>query len=137
MEERLCSALDRCKCYASSLLPLRASAALAENPFLGDWKQNNDKSHFTGDVVRFAPAPDGAIRYTAEDLSYTFKTDGKEYTGATGAQNVWKMMDENNYQRSATRNGVALGTSTYKLSADGKTLVVESTGTNPDGKKLR
>jgi hypothetical protein len=113
-----------------------ATAAFAQNPFIGDWKQNNEKSHFTGDIIQFSPASDGAIKYSAETRSYTFKTDGKEYTGPTGAQNVWKMMDESNYQRSSKRNGVLLGTTTYKISSDGKTLVTEDTGTLPSGKSF-
>jgi len=115
-------------------LAASATAALADNPFVGEWKQNNEKSRMTGDIIRYSPAPDGAIKFTAEDRSYTFKTDGKEYTGPTGAQNVWKMMDESNYQRSSTRNGVPRGTTIYKISADGKTMVVEETGTRPGGK---
>jgi hypothetical protein len=111
-----------------------ATAALAQSPFFGDWKMNNDKSHLTGDVVQYSPAPDGAIKHTAEDRSYTFKTDGKEYTGPTGALYVWKMIDENNYASSTTRNGIPLGTMTYKISADGKTMVEEFKGTTPSGK---
>jgi hypothetical protein len=108
------------QCLSIVAVAASASAALAQNPFIGDWKQNNDKSHLTGDVIVFALAPDGAIKFTAEDRSYTFKTDGREYTGATGAQNTWKKTDDNNYERSATRNGVSLGTSTYKISSDAK-----------------
>jgi hypothetical protein len=113
-----------------------AAAAFAQNPFLGTWKMNNEKSHLTGDVIEFSPAPGGAIKFTAEDRSYTFKTDGKEYTGSTGAQYVWKMKDDNNYERSAARNGVPLGTTTYKISSDGKTLEARDTGTNPSGKSF-
>lgn len=111
-----------------------ATAALAQSPFYGDWKMNNDKSRLTGDVIQFSAAPGGAIKYTAETLSYTFKTDGKEYTGATGAQNTWKMIDENNYERTTARNGITLGTVTYKISADSKTMVEHFTGTTPSGK---
>jgi hypothetical protein len=111
-----------------------ATAALAQSPFYGDWKMNNDKSRLTGDVIQFSPAPDSAVKYTAEGRSYTFKTDGKEYTGPTGAQNVWKMGDENNYERATSRNGIPLGTAAYKISADGKTMVEEFTGTTPSGK---
>jgi hypothetical protein len=113
-----------------------AAAAFAQNPFLGDWKQNNDKSHLTGDVVQFSPAPDGAIKYTAETRSYTFKTDGQEYAGPTGAQNTWKKIDDNNYERSIKRNDIPLGTYTYKISDDGKTMVEEGTGTLPGGKSF-
>jgi hypothetical protein len=113
-----------------------ASAAFAQNPFIGDWKQNNDKSHLTGDVIQLSPAPDGAIKFTAETRSYTFKTDGKEYTNSTGAQVVWKKIDDNNYERSASRNGVPLGNTTFKISPDGKTMVGEETGTSPGGQSF-
>jgi hypothetical protein len=113
-----------------------ATAVFSQNPFLGDWKMNNDKSHLTGDVIQFSPAADGAIKFTAETRSYTFKTDGKPYTSATGAQFVWKMIDDNNYERSASRNGVPLGTTTYKISSDGKKMVTEDTGTSPSGKSF-
>jgi hypothetical protein len=113
-----------------------AAAAFAQNPFLGTWKMDNEKSHLTGDVIEFSPAPGGAIKFTAEDRSYTFKTDGKEYTGSTGAQYVWKMTDDNDYERTAARNGVPLGTTTYKISSDGKTLVAKETGTSPSGKSF-
>ena len=113
-----------------------ASAAFAQNPFIGDWKQNNEKSHFTGDVIQFSPAPDGAIKSTAETLSYIFKTDGKEYTTSTGAQVVWKKIDDNNYERTSSRNGVPLGTATFKISSDGKTMVEEETGTSPGGQSF-
>lgn len=124
------------RCLSIVAVAASASAALAQNPFIGDWKQNNDKSHLTGDVIVFSPAPGDAIKFTAEDRSYTFKTDGKEYTGATGAQNTWKKIDDSNYERSATRNGIPLGTTTYKISSDGKTLVTEDTGTSPSGKSF-
>ena len=110
-----------------------ASAALAQSPFFGNWKMNNEKSHLTGDIVQFSPAPGGAIKFTADDLSYTFKTDGKEYNSATGSQNIWKKTDDNNYERSTARNGSPLAKATYKISSDGKTMIEESTGTRPDG----
>jgi hypothetical protein len=46
------------------------------------------------------------------------------------------MTDANNYERSAARNGVPLGTTTYKISSDGKTLVTETTGNSPSGKSF-
>jgi hypothetical protein len=110
-----------------------ATAAVAQNPFLGEWKRNNDKSHLTGDIVQFSPAPDGAIKYTAETRSYTFKTDGKEYTNGTGAQVVWKKIDDDTYERTSSRNGIPIGTATFKIASDGKTMVEEIKGTDPGG----
>ena len=111
-----------------------AIALQAQSPFVGDWKMNNEKSKLTGEVIEFAPAPGDAIKYTAEDRSYTFKTDGQEYAGDTGAKHVWKKMDDHTYQSTSTRNGITLGTTTWKISADEKQLMTEDKGTAPGGK---
>ena len=111
-----------------------AVALHSQSPFVGEWKMNNDKSKLTGDVIEFAPAADGAIKYTAEDRSYTFKTDGQEYAGDTGAKHIWKKVDDHTYESSATRNGIPLGTTTWKISSDEKQLMTEDKGTTPSGK---
>ena len=56
-----------------------AGSVAAENPFAGTWKLNRAKSHLTGDTVQFSDAGSGAIRSTADYISYTFNTDGKAY----------------------------------------------------------
>ena len=113
-----------------------AATALAQNPFVGDWKMNPAKSRMTGDMLLFAPAADGAIKLTEEGRSYTFKTDGNEYTTSTGAKATWKMTDAHSYQSMLKRNDVDLGTSTWKISDDDKKLTIESTGTTPSGKSF-
>lgn len=113
-----------------------AATALAQNPFVGEWKMNPDKSKMTGDVIVFAPAADGAIKYTEESRSYTFKTDGKEYETSTGAKTTWTMTDTHNYESALKRNGIDLGTTSWKISDDGKKLMIESTGTTPSGKSF-
>ena len=113
-----------------------AATAIAQNPFVGEWKMNPDKSKMTGDVIMFAPAANGAIQYTEESRSYTFKTDGNEYETSTGAKTTWKMTDAHTYQSTLKRNGIDLGTTTWKISDDGKKLMLESTGTTPSGKSF-
>ena len=115
-------------------LGFAGSAAFAQSPFEGDWKMNNEKSKMTGEVLEFAPVTDGAIKITFEDRSYDFKTDGKEYPGATGARNVWKKVDDHNYVSTTSRNGILLTTTTWKIWDDEKKLVAEDKGTMPSGK---
>ncbi len=108
-------------------------AAVAQNPFVGKWKFNPDKSQLTGDLIHFAPASGGAMEYSASGRSYKFKTDGNPYTTSTGAMVTWKQVDDHTWQSSATRNGTSLGNDTWTVSPDGRVLTVEDKGTTPDG----
>ena len=119
---------------AMYLFALSALTAFAQSPFVGDWKLNAGKSHLTGEIITFSPAAGQAIQYSAEDRSYSFKTDGKEYAGTVGEQYVWKMIDDHTYQSTSSRKGVVLGTTVWKVSSDEKTLNLEETGTMPSGK---
>jgi hypothetical protein len=115
------------------LLVGSAMGAVAQNPFVGKWKFNPDKSQLTGDVIRFAPASGGAMEYSANGRSYKFKTDGNPYTTATGAKVTWKQVDDHTWQSSGERNGTPLGINTWTISPDGGMLTVEDKGTTPSG----
>jgi hypothetical protein len=114
------------------LLGATSFAVAADNPFAGTWKVNKDKSKMVGDVVRFAPAADGAVRTTQGAVSYTFKPDGSETTTPYGAA-AWKKIDDNTWQEIDKVKGNEVADSTWKLSADGKTLEVESKGKKANG----
>jgi len=75
----------------------------AENPFVGTWKLNQEKSHLTGDTMKFASAGSGMIRLTAAGTSYTFKTDGQNYTDPFGNKAAWKQLDDNTWETAYTK----------------------------------
>ena len=113
-------------------LAASGSVVLAQNPFIGKWKLDPTKNQITGDIITFAPDSSGGTTFTSEGHGYTFKTDGQPVQDYSGSDITWKQVNADTWQSNAKRNGIALGTSTYALSRDGKTLTVESKG-GPSG----
>jgi hypothetical protein len=110
-----------------------AYVSAAESPFAGSWKLNPAKSKFTGETVRYETAPAGMIRETASGISYTFKTDGKEYAGPFDRKVAWTQKSDRSWESVYKFNGKTLVTSTTQLSPDAKTMTVNSKGTKPNG----
>jgi hypothetical protein len=123
-------------CLFVLLVGTGLTAAAAENPFAGTWKLNPAKSKFTGDTMKFAQTPSGRIRFSASGLSYTFKTDGKEYPDVFGGLVTWKQLDDHTWQATYKLKGTLISTDTSALSADGKTMTVVSRGTRPNGQSF-
>ena len=111
--------------------------ASAQNAFVGTWKLNQAKSHLTGNTVKYSAAPNGSIRETTAVGSYTFKTNGQAYTAPFGASARWKQTSPSTFETTYRRNGMLLDSDAIKVSADGKTMTVISSGTNPNGSPFR
>jgi hypothetical protein len=113
------------------------TVALAQNPFVGTWKLNPEKSHLTGEIVQFTPAPDGALQLTADGSTYSFEINGKNYRMASGDLAAWSVIDASTWKTQYLKStGKELYSDTWKLSADGKTLTVVSSGVQPAGNKF-
>jgi hypothetical protein len=108
------------------------SAAWADNAFDGTWRLNAAKSQLAGDTMSFDDAGGGTLKYTDSDQSYSFKPDGSAFTTAMGIERTFQKTGEG-YTSTNKKNGLLINTSTWKLSGDGNTLVVESKGTKPNG----
>jgi hypothetical protein len=114
-----------------------ASFAAAQNPFVGVWKLNQEKSHLAGDTMTFGPASGDAIELNAGGTAYSFRIDGKAYRMAAGDLAIWKQVDPSSWTAEYRKpDGKPLATDTLKLSDDGKTLTVVTTGTKPDGENF-
>src|SRR5262249_6246358 len=108
------------------MLLVSASLLAADAPYVGKWKLNPAKSDFGESTVTYEQAAGGAMKATADGQSYTFKTDGKDYPTPWGTVAVWKAIDATSWENTSKTNGKVIGSSTLKLSADGKTLTVDS-----------
>ena len=108
------------------------SAAWADSPFDGTWRLNPTKSHLAGDTMSFDDAGGGALKYTDSDQSYSFKPDGSSFTTPMGIERTFQKSGEG-YTTTNKKNGLLISTTTWKLSSDGNTLVLESKGTKPNG----
>ncbi len=67
-----------------------AFLAAADAPYMGKWKLNLAKSRLTGETLSIEKTPSGSMKYVTAEVSYDFKTDGKEYPTPRGATVTWK-----------------------------------------------
>jgi hypothetical protein len=107
-----------------------AGTALAESPWAGTWKLDPAQSKLTGDTIGFVSTA-GGLTYTAGGHTTTVKLDGSPTKTWIGSEESWKKIDDNTYESHETQNGVDIGTDTWTLSPDGKSLKVESKETRP------
>lgn len=121
----------------AGLFLLAASAlAAADAPYMGKWKLNPVKSDFGATTITFTD--DGhRFEFSADGLSYKFKIDGKDYMALMGTTAAWKEIKPNDTWETTNKlAGRLVSTDTVKVSADGKTLTIESKGTKPNGEKV-
>ena len=108
------------------------------NPFVGDWKLDQDQSNLTGDVITFEETDSGMIRATVGTESWEFKIDGNEYPGAFGEGTVsWKELGERKWEMTFRLDGKVMSTMTRELSEDGQTMSWVQEGTKPNGESFR
>jgi hypothetical protein len=113
---------------------LLAATAVAQNPFSGTWKLNQEKSQMAGDLLKFRPAAQQSMEVTAEGMTYSFRTDGKTYAMPSGNIAVWRELSPASWSTEyRTGDGKLLSNDSWKLSADNKTLSVTTTGVKADG----
>jgi hypothetical protein len=105
----------------------------AASPFDGTWKLNTSKSHLAGDTMSYADAGSGMLKYTDSDQTYTFKPDGSSFTTPMGTDRTFLKTGDDSYTATSKKGGLLLRTTTMKVSSDGKTLMLESKGTKPNG----
>jgi hypothetical protein len=111
-----------------------AGTALAQNPFAGTWKLNQEKSQLAGDTMKFGPAKEDAIELVAGGMTYSFRTDGNNYAMPSGDLAIWRETAPDTWTTEyRTRTGKLLSTDSWKLSEDGKGLTVTSSGVKANG----
>jgi hypothetical protein len=121
------------KLAITAMLVVLAASAMAENPFAGTWKFDASKSKITGQTVTFAAKPAGMVEITAGGQSYSFKPDGTATKDPFGEMAAWTKIDDGTWKVVYTKDSTVLDTDIWKLSADGKSIQVSSSGTRPDG----
>jgi hypothetical protein len=115
-------------------LSVAASKAVAQNPFAGTWKLNQDKSQLAGGTVKFGPAAEDSIELVTGTMTYSFRTDGNNYAMPTGNLAIWRQPAADTWTTEyRTRAGKLLSNDSWKLSADGKGLSVVTTGAKANG----
>jgi hypothetical protein len=113
-----------------------AVVAAADPPYAGKWKMNPAKSDFGELTVAYEQLPSGEMQETSAGQSYKFKLDGKDYPDQFGNTAAWKALGSTSWQRTLKLKDKVLTTDTFTLSADGKSLTMNSKGTKPNGESI-
>jgi hypothetical protein len=109
-------------------------AVAAENPWVGTWKLDPAKSHFTGDTFTYSKTPKGMMHYSdGSTTSYDFGIDGKEYKTPYDRTVVWNAAGPGAWDSTTSMNGKVLSKNHRVLSDNDKTMTMTITGTKPDG----
>lgn len=133
---------------------LTASAAtFAANPLMGTWKLNESKSRFApggtkNTAVTYAAAKGDMIKCTVDGVdkdskpihwTWVGKFDGKPYQikGSPSFDTLtYKPVNDRTNKTTATKAGKVVMTGTITVAKDGKSRVVELTGTDASGQKF-
>jgi hypothetical protein len=131
---------------------LAGGTAFAGENWIGTWKLNPAKSQLGSAGIRaqtltFESTPAGiklsAVGTDAEGkpikTGYTSKFDGKDvpWPGNPVADTAApKKVDDNTYENTWKKGGKATVNAKVSVSADGKTLTITQTGTDPQGKAV-
>ena len=134
-----------------SLVFVSVALGFQDNPHMGTWKLNADKSKLASktrnDTVVYEAAGD-QIKVTVDGVDengsavhheWTGKFDGKEYpvTGdASSDARTYRMVDKHTLAFTASKGGKQTLTGRVVVSADGKSRTVTTTSTDASGKKV-
>ena len=111
-----------------------AGTAAAQNPFVGNWKLNQDKSQLAGDTMKFGPAAGDAIELTAGGITYSFRVDGKPYAVPSGNVAIWRQTSPDVWTTEYRKtDGKLMSSDNWKLSSDQNNLTVTTSGVKANG----
>jgi len=139
----------------TAAVPLLVALAQGQKePLEGTWLLDVHKSNFTPQPgpkgqMRTYSLTDGLEKMTSRGISgqgkstlvhYEARYDGKDYdmVGSLGGNKIsLKRIDQFTTQSTEKRAGKPVIVATRRVSADAKTLTVETKGTLPDGRSLQ
>jgi hypothetical protein len=141
-------------CLALTFFVASAIMLGADNPRAGTWKQNLEKSTYSAGPKPTTPATlrieavgsgermtvNGSSEGKPITYSYTSTADGKTFPtpgSPYGDMGSIKTIDTRTTEMVYTRNGKVSRKARRTVSADGKTLIIEATGTNAKGEKYQ
>lgn len=118
---------------ACTILP----AFAADNPWVGTWKLNKAKSHFTGQTFTYSKNANGLDHFSDGAMEYDFTANGIDYPIFGGATESWTASGPNAWTVTDKQNGNVITVTKVELSKDCRTMKTETTGTRPDGSSIK
>ncbi len=108
----------------------------ADDPLVGKWKYDSDKSQSAGFVSRFVDAGGGSVRVIFGDDVDTFVLDGKYHPLKNGHTVAFSKTGPNKWKLLVKVNGKPLRTVNYNISKDERTLLMTVDNYQPNGPVL-
>jgi len=126
------AAVVACAGLAFCALPL---AMAADDPFIGQWKLNSEKSQFTGLTYKVEDAGGEKYKFVFGDDVETVTFDGKSHLTKYG--NAWSVTKTgpNAWKWTIKRDGKVISDATWTVSDDGTTSDYVNEDTRPYGTK--
>jgi hypothetical protein len=105
----------------------------ADDPFVGKWKLNMDKSKFTGEQMKIQDL--GSNKYTISwgAAPTTIVADGTDQPNRFGSTVSITPQGANEWKMVVKKDGKVIDSMTHTLSADGKMQTIKGTDYKPDG----
>jgi hypothetical protein len=119
------------------LLVLVAIATAADDPFIGKWKLSLAKSKLTGQTIDIQEVSPDHYKFQEDEHSDIIFADGLDHVTHFGDSMAITKQNDDTWAITYKRGETVLMNTTWKISADGKTLTYTATGTRPNGQHFR
>ena len=96
--------------YSSLVLACLLASALwaADDPFLGKWKLNMEKSKFTGEQTKIEDLGGSKYKWTSGNVTNTYTADGSDQPTQFGRTVAITPVDANNWKMVIKKDGRVL-----------------------------
>lgn len=124
---------SRLSVFFALLSVITVSALAAEDPFVGKWKFNPDKSQMNGLDYKIEDAGGGQYKFIFGDDVETLTLDGKGHVTKYGDTWSIKATGPSSWESTTERDGKVTSKSKWTVSADNQTFTSLDENTRPDG----
>src|SRR3954452_4091021 len=124
-----------CLCLTRAVLACLFTVLLtaADNPFVGQWKFNPDRSKVSGQTQTIRDLGGNKYEFHLGATTYTTVADGTDQPTPFGNTMSLKPDGENSWTVVRKKDGRTLSQSQWTIMPDGKTWNLHTKGTNEDG----
>ena len=105
----------------------------ADDPFVGKWKLNMEKSKIVGEQTKIEDLGGNKYKWTSGNVSNTLTNDGSDQPTKFGRTISILPESANNWKMVIKKDGKVLSSMNHILAEDGKTQTIKGTETKPDG----
>ncbi|HTT19353.1 MAG TPA: hypothetical protein VMG82_10425 [Candidatus Sulfotelmatobacter sp.] len=105
----------------------------ADEPFVGKWKLNTEKSKFAGEITKIEDLGGNKYKWTTGNVSDTMTADGTDQPVHFGRTVSITPEGANEWRMVIKKENKVLSSMTHTLSDNGKTQTIKGTETKPDG----